>query len=470
MKDEDRTKEQLMDELAGLRQRVMELEASETEYKHLGEALRASEAQKRAILDATVDRIRLVDRDLRIVWANQTTTRSLNVASEDLVGRHCYEAFHGRDLPCPECASTRALKTGKMEHTVLYRPKEQEVLKGQTYVDSYGIPIKNESGNVVSLIQVNRDITQAKMLEEALRIKDRAMESSINAIAIAEIGGNLIYVNKSFLTLWGYDSDQEVLGRSAQDFWGVKGKALGVIEALQEQGSWAGELVAKRKDGSLFDAQVSASIVTDSSGNSILMMGSFLDVTDLKQALEELRESEEKYRTLFENASDAIFIVDGETHLILDANRQAERLIDRPREEIIGMHPSKLHPPHQADYYKEKFRGHVQRGRVLDPEAEVIKKDGTIVPVLLTAGFLTLHGKEVIQGIFRDISEEQMILELKHEIEARKLIEKAKGILMDHHRIGEKEAMRRLQKESRRQRKKIKDIAQGVISSELILK
>jgi len=82
---------------------------------------------------------------------------------------------------------------------------------------------------------------------------------------------------------------------------------------------------------------------------------------------------------------------------------------------------------------------------------------------------ISLHGKQVIQGLFRDISEERMILELREELTTRKLIEKAKGILMDRHRISEEEAIKRLQKESRRQRKKLKKIAQAVISSEVIL-
>jgi len=182
-----------------------------------------------------------------------------------------------------------------------------------------------------------------------------------------------------------------------------------------------------------------------------------------------LRESEEKYRTLFENANEAIFIADTRTNIILDVNWQAEELIGRPREEIIGMHQSKLHPPHQAEYYEEKFRTHVQKGSVFDLEAEVITKDGRIVPVIICSSVIRVHGKDVIQGLFRDISEEKMILELREELAARKLIEKAKGILMNRHKISEKEAVRRLQRESRRQREKIKEVAQAVISSELIL-
>jgi hypothetical protein len=134
------------------------------------------------------------------------------------------------------------------------------------------------------------------------------------------------------------------------------------------------------------------------------------------------------------------------------------------------MHQSKLHPPHLAEYYEEKFRTHVQKGSVFDLEAEVIAEDGRIVPVIICSSVIRVHGKDVIQGLFRDISEEKMILELREELAARKLIEKAKGILMHRHNISEEEAVRRLQRESRRQRKKIKEIAQAIISSNVILK
>ena len=62
-----------------------------TESKKAEEALRKSETQKKAILDASVDRIRLVDTDLRIIWANKTTIRELNRAPEDLAGQPCYK-------------------------------------------------------------------------------------------------------------------------------------------------------------------------------------------------------------------------------------------------------------------------------------------------------------------------------------------------------------------------------------------
>ena len=138
-----------------------------TERKLAEEALRESEAQKKALLDASIDRIRFVDTDMKIIWANKTTTRELNIAPEDLIGQFCYEALIGKDTPCHGCPTTKALKTGNIEQTILHHPYSKGT-KGETYWDTYAVPIKNESGDILNFIQVSRNITERKQAEEQL--------------------------------------------------------------------------------------------------------------------------------------------------------------------------------------------------------------------------------------------------------------------------------------------------------------
>jgi PAS domain S-box-containing protein len=109
---------------------------------------------------------------------------------------------------------------------------------------------------------------------------------------MADLEGKLIYVNDSFLKQWGYDDEKEVLGKSAVKFWQIEESALEVIEALRDRGGWVGELVAMKKDGSLFDVQVSSSIVAHETGRPICMMASFVDISERKWAEEALRERE----------------------------------------------------------------------------------------------------------------------------------------------------------------------------------
>jgi PAS domain S-box-containing protein len=158
-----------------LKQRVKELEKEAVKRKKAEEALRESEAQKKVILDASVDRIRLVDMDMRIIWANKTTTRELNIAPEDLVGQPCYKIFFDRDAPCVECPSKKAITSGNVEYNTMHHPYSKGI-EGETYWDNYSVPLKNESGDIVNLVQVARNITEQVQGGKALKEKETELE------------------------------------------------------------------------------------------------------------------------------------------------------------------------------------------------------------------------------------------------------------------------------------------------------
>ena len=148
-----------------LKERVRDLEKEALRRKEAEEALRASEAQKRAILDASLDRIRYVDKDMRIIWGNKTTVLFHGMSPEDLVGKFCYEVFLGRDAPCEGCATVKARESGKTESALMYHPIIKG-MPGETYWETYCVPLKNEAGEVEGFIQIGRDITRRKLAEE----------------------------------------------------------------------------------------------------------------------------------------------------------------------------------------------------------------------------------------------------------------------------------------------------------------
>ena len=136
-----------------------------TDRKKAEDALRESEAQKRAILDASIDRIRYVDKDMKIIWANKTTAMELDMSPEDSVGQACHKLFIGRDTPCEGCPTVRARETGKIERAVTHQPKVKGI-EGECYWDNYSVPLKNEAGDIVSFIQVARNVTDLKRADE----------------------------------------------------------------------------------------------------------------------------------------------------------------------------------------------------------------------------------------------------------------------------------------------------------------
>ncbi len=133
------------------------------------------------------------------------------------------------------------------------------------------------------------DVTDRTRAEKALHVKEKAIASSINAIAIADLAGRLTYANRAFLDLWGIADEQEILGTHVTQFWQAEDEAARVMEELARTGEWRGELAGRKRDGSTFCARVSANMVEDWSGTPLCMMASFVDITDLKRAEREIR-------------------------------------------------------------------------------------------------------------------------------------------------------------------------------------
>jgi PAS domain S-box-containing protein len=127
-----------------------------------------------------------------------------------------------------------------------------------------------------------------------------------------------------------------------------------------------------------------------------------------KQVEEQLRKAEEKYRTQFEGALDAIFVADAKTGILTDCNPAATKLVGIEKSELIGQHQRILHPPNSIKgEFSKTFKQHYgeKQGQIL--ETQVITKTGEIKDVAIMASMLEIGGKKVMQGIFRDITEQR---------------------------------------------------------------
>ena len=248
-------------------------------------------------------------------------------------------------------------------------------------------------------------IKDHKQLEGLLRIKNNSIESSINAIAFADLQGNLTYVNNSFLKLWAYKDDKEVLGKHILQFWYSKEKASEVIESLHAKGNWVGELLAKKKDGSIFDVQLSASMVKDDSGTPLCMMSTFIDITEHKRAESLLRESEEKYRDLYDNAPDMYHTLDNRG-IIIDCNETEARMLGYNKHELIGRPITHFFTKESQQLFKNDFPRLNREKRLLNLERIYVRKDGSTFPAMLNVfSEYDEHGNFVkAKTISRDIT------------------------------------------------------------------
>ena len=120
-----------------------------------------------------------------------------------------------------------------------------------------------------------------------------AYESALAGIAIADLQGKLYKVNPAFTEMWGYDED-EIIGQPVTNFWDDPTKAASVAEDVIAYGEWEGTLVAETKDGSTFEAQVSASVVTNEAGEPAYIMSSFIDISEQVSRERELQHKNEQ--------------------------------------------------------------------------------------------------------------------------------------------------------------------------------
>ncbi len=269
------------------------------ERKQAEKALHQSKQRYKRLLESVTDYIYTVK-----VEDSRPVATALGPGCEAVTGYTLeeYEAdphlwhqmIHETDRPAVTEQAVRLLAgetIPPLEHRIIHKSGHSR------WVRNTPVPRYDNQGRLVTYDGLISDITERKQAETDLRIKDYAIASSINAIGITDLEGKMIYVNDSLVKMWGYDSKDDILGRLLPEFWEGEG-VLKTIKALREQGGRVGEDVGKRKDGSLFDVEFSANMIKDEAGNPLSMFGSFLDITERKQAEESVRQSRTRLQLL----------------------------------------------------------------------------------------------------------------------------------------------------------------------------
>jgi PAS domain S-box-containing protein len=267
--------------------------------------------------------------------------------------------------------------------------------------------------------------------------KYRDLVENINdSLYILDENGKIAYISPSVTSIIGYDS-LDIIGRSITDFIFPedKDKALEGIKAVLSGILKPAEYRVVSKTGETHWIRTSSKPIHSQSGFTGIR-GIMTDITAQKQAEEAIREKEERFRTIFQCATDIIIMQeifdDGRKGRRLEVNDAACQIYGYTREELLSMTPPDLRAPEEVERLKQiGLMEQIWQGEPITYETIHVAKDGTRIPVEVRSRTVTFGGKKVRLGIGRDITERKKAEETLRESETRyrRLAENASDVI-----------------------------------------
>ncbi|MEO8606350.1 MAG: PAS domain S-box protein [Chloroflexota bacterium] len=294
---------------------------------------------------------------------------------------------------------------------------------------------KDKQGVPFGIVSVNHDITERHQIEEALDQSEKNLrlitQNSPDIIYILDLKQQrATYLNRTEFLGYSqnelessgsllhaiYPEDKEPVlthWREVTSEGATKGTSLIEYRLRDKSGQWQWIKSRETIFASIADGKPTQVLVT------------LTVITERKQAEAALRESEERYRALFNQIEDAIFIHDNEGNL-LDVNQAACERLGYSRDELLRMKTVEIDAPEYGAKFYQRLQQQLETGKLLDIEGIHIARDGHRIPVLVNSRRINYGGKEAVIAVARDMTEpkrvEQQTLELATERERIKLL------------------------------------------------
>ncbi|MTK64564.1 MAG: PAS domain S-box protein [Methanobacterium sp.] len=355
------------------------------------------------IFDSLPDMIAIIGLDFKIKKVNKAMLDTLGVKSEDLVGKECYSLMHHSEEPpalCPHAEMVHDEASHEVEFPI-------ELLKGDYSVSAS--PIKDKDGNLTGSLHIVHSVTERNELSKINRYLASIVESSADAIYGKDLDGNIISWNKAAESMFGY-LREEMIGKSM--FALVPTNKEAEYHEFMDRVNH-GEAINNhdtqriKKNGELIDVALYISPMYDSNGNINGSATIAHDIHERKLMERTLKESEEKYREVFNNANDAMFLQKVSKNgpgKFIEVNDTASEGLGYSKEELLNMGLKDIISPDTVSYLPTVFENVIRDGKATF-ESEHMTKKGELFPVEVNTHQFNIRGEKYILSIARDISE-----------------------------------------------------------------
>ncbi|NHJ49304.1 MAG: PAS domain S-box protein [Asgard group archaeon] len=298
------------------------------------------------------------------------------------------------------------------------RKKKNNLSSTETTIDN----LHSENDNVSSK-------NTRKLIEEINLLFHNLFETTNDGIFILDLDGRYIKVNKKGADLLGYSAD-ELVGRKATDF--VAEEELTdsneKLETIKDGRVWPiFERTIVNRNGERTILEVNASSITNQEGKVIYLQTIARDISKRKEMELKLKENEEKYRVLFEEAREGIILIDAKTGRIIDANPEFQLQTGRSLKNLQELSIWELRPDEKQELAKKMFFEIKKSGSGKSSDLELQKPDGKITSIEFATKAITIGKKNFLLSISRDVSEKKLAESIL--IQQRKILQRQRDEL-----------------------------------------
>ena len=404
-------------------------------------ALKESEERFRKIFENSPIGMALVAPDFRFFSVNPAWIAMTGYSEEELLTMSFKDITHPEHL-AGDLEHIRELVAGKIPVYSVekrYIHKDGSILWGLLRVTA----IRDENGVFRHLAAQIEDITERKRAEAEIAAAQQQYRELFENVSIGilrstpEPEGAFIEANPAALRIFEADSREQLFAVRPVDLYADPGQRRRISEEILSKGIIRSrEVQYKTLKGNQIWGRIS-SIRKTSSGDQTYFDNTLEDITLRKQAEDALRESEAKFRTLFERADDAIFIMN--RTVFLDCNKGTEQIFRCPREQIIGCSPQKFSPELQPDGRRSDEKALEKIAAALSGEPQSFEwvhchADGTHFDAEVRLSRVLLNGEYYLQAFVRDITGRRQAEEAlrKNEEKFRHVFDWANDAIMLH--------------------------------------
>jgi PAS domain S-box-containing protein/putative nucleotidyltransferase with HDIG domain len=383
-----------------------------TERKKAQEALRESEEKFRVLADSTPAAVMLYQDD-RWIYANRAAETICGYSEKELLSMNFWNIVHP-DFKALIQEHGRLRQQGE-ETTIRYEFKIITKDGAQKWVDLSGTStmLQGRPAGIITVL----DITKRKKAEEALKESEkkyRLLADNVHdVIFVLDMNLNYTYVSPSTKILRGFEPEEVMKQPPSKALtpssWDLVKKTVAEAMQLKKEhrainASWTLQLEVIRKDGTTVWTEVNISVIRDENQQPLGILGVTRDIAERKQAEEALRDSEEQYRLVVENAKESIFIV--QDIKIVFVNPAAIGMAGYSKEILTSksftdfVHPDDLNMV--VDYHLRRIKGDE-----VPPvySIRIIGQDGTVIWCELNAAVIQWKGKPATLAFLTNITQ-----------------------------------------------------------------